>query len=1140
VLSPAGVLVNYNITYNTAHFTINKRDASVTPNAASKIYGNVDPTFTGTLTGFVAADSVSATYSRTAGETVGGSPYTISATLSPAGVLGNYSITYNTAHFTINKRDATWTTNANSKTYGDLDPSPLTTGSGNFLAADGVTASYSRVAGETVASSPYHITATLNPAGVLSNYNITNTGAEFTIDKRDASVTPNVASKIYGDTDPTLTGTLTGFVAADSVSATYSRTAGETVGGSPYTISAVLSPAGVLGNYNITYNTAHFTINKRDATWTTNPDSKTYGDLDPSPLTTGSGNNFVDAVTASYSRVGGETVGGNPYHITATLSAGVGVLSNYTITNTGANFTINKRDATWTTNPNSKTYGDLDPSPLTTGSGGNFVDAVTASYSRVAGETVGGNPYHITATLSAGVGVLANYTITNTGADFTINKRPATWTTDANSKTYGDLDPSPLTTGSGNNFVDAVTASYSRVAGETVGGNPYHITATLSAGTGVLSNYTITNAGANFTINKRNATWTTNPNSKTYGDLDSSPLTTGSGTNFVAADSVTATYSRAAGANAGPPTYHITATLSATPAAALNNYTITNTGAEFTINMAVAVVTVSGYTGTYDGHSHGASGSVTGVDAGGAALGTILNLGSMFTNYPGGTAHWVFTGGTNYTNQSGDVAIVINKVHLTVTADNKSKTYNAAVYSPFTATLSGFVNSETDAGLRLSGVLSGNAGFTGAAATAVNFGTYTITPTQGTLSAINYDFITFSNGTLTITKAHLTVTADPKTVQYSDPLPSFTATLSGFVNTNETDASLRLSGDLSGNASFTTAAAITFYSTGGVSNAPGTYTSDIIPSVGTLSATNYDFPAANFVKGTLTVTQEDARATYAGTLFASTSSSTSTTATVTLSATIQDITALPADPAYDAYPGDIRNATVTFINRDTNTVIVSNLPVGLVNASDTKTGTATYNWSVNIGSADSQQFTVGIIVTNYYTRNNSLDDTVVTVSKWIPGSITGGGYLVMQSSAGLYPGGVGTKNNFGFNVKNASNGPKGNINTIIRNNGRVYQIKGNSMTSLSIKLPPPPATTPATATFNGKSSIQDITNPLAPISIDGNATLQVTMTDNGEPGSSDTIAITVWNKIGGMWFSSNWTGTKTMEQTLGGGNLQVH
>ena len=97
-------------------------------------------------------------------------------------------------------------------------------------------------------------------AGVLDNYTITNNGADFTIIPKAASVTPNAASKTYGDADPALTGTLSGFLAADSVTATYSRIAGETVAGSPYTISATLSPAAVLSNYNITYNTANFTI----------------------------------------------------------------------------------------------------------------------------------------------------------------------------------------------------------------------------------------------------------------------------------------------------------------------------------------------------------------------------------------------------------------------------------------------------------------------------------------------------------------------------------------------------------------------------------------------------------------------------------------------------------------------------------------------------------------------------------------------------------------------------------------------------------------------------------------------------------------------------------------------------------------
>jgi hypothetical protein len=78
-----------------------------------------------------------------------------------------------------------------------------------------------------------------------------------------------------------------------------------------------------------------------------------------------------------------------------------------------------------------------------------------------------------------------------------------------------------------------------------------------------------------------------------------------------------------------------------------------------------------------------------------------------------------------------------------------------------------------------------------------------------------------------------------------------------------------------------------------------------------------------------------------------------------------------------------------------------------------------------------------------------------------------------------------------------------------------------------------------TATFTSKANIQDVTDPYNPIPIGGNGTLRVTMKDNGEPGSFDKIGITFWNNDGGLWFSSNWDGSKTSEQTLGGGNLQV-
>src|SRR4029077_10598061 len=97
------------------------------------------------------------------------------------------------------------------------------------------------------------------------------------------------------------------------------------------------------------------------------------------------------------------------------------------------------------------------------------------------------------------------------------------------------------------------------LSGISAGTYPNAVGASFAGDTG----FQASNGTNTLTINKKDATWTTNPASKTYGDPDPVPLTTGSGSGFLAADGVSATYARAAGENASPPTYHITATLSA-------------------------------------------------------------------------------------------------------------------------------------------------------------------------------------------------------------------------------------------------------------------------------------------------------------------------------------------------------------------------------------------------------------------------------------------------------------------------------------------------------------------------------------------------------------------------------------------------
>src|SRR5881296_840974 len=528
---------NYNGAQATQTTAAVKKAASVTPAAASKVYGSVDPALSGALSGFLVADGVSASYSRAAGETVGS--YTISAALSPAGVLSNYDITYNTAAFAITKKAASVTPAAASKVYGSADPA-LSGALSGFLVADGVSASYSRAAGETVGS--YPISATLSPAGVLSNYDITYNTASFVITKKAASVTPAAGQhKTYGDADPALSGSTSGFLAADGVTASYSRTAGETVGS--YTISAALSPAGLLSNYDITYNTASVDTTKKAASVTPAAGQhKPYGDADPALSGSTSGFLAADGVTASYGRTAGETVGSYP--ISATL-APAGVLSNYDITYNTAAFDITKKAASVTPAAGQhKTYGDADPALSGSTSGFLAAAGVTASYGRTAGETVGSYP--ISATL-APAGVLSNYDITYNTAAFAITKKAASVTPAAASKVYGSADPTLSGALSGFLVADGVSASYSRAAGETVGSYP--ISATLSPA-GVLSNYDITYNTASFDITKKAASVTPAAGQhKTYGDAD--PALSGSTSGFLAADGVTASYSRTAGETVG-------------------------------------------------------------------------------------------------------------------------------------------------------------------------------------------------------------------------------------------------------------------------------------------------------------------------------------------------------------------------------------------------------------------------------------------------------------------------------------------------------------------------------------------------------------------------------------------------------------
>jgi len=281
---------------------------------------------------------------------------------------------------------------------------------------------------------------------------------------------------------------------------------------------------------------------------------------------------------------------------------------------------------------------------------------------------------------------------------------------------------------------------------------------------------------------------------------------------------------------------------------------------------------------------------------------------------------------------------------------------------------------------------------------------------------------------------------------------------------------------------------------------------------------------------------EDAIVEYTGHTIQATPNKNSSEAVVVLSANIQEV--------FDGYPGDIRNATITFVNRDDNTDISPAIPVtDLFDPSDPTTGTVSYEWLVDIGNQTSETFTIGIVVGGCYTRDSSDDNSILTIYKPVGDFITGGGYIIPDNSEGVYASTAGLKSNFGFNVKYNKNGRrlKGNSNIIFRilegDGVHTYQIKGNAIQSLGVDIADEEN---KKAEFMTKANLKDVTDPLNHISLGGNHTLSIDMTDRGEPGEFDSIGITLTDSNGILLYSSNWIGISTDEMVLTGGNLVVH
>ena len=261
-----------------------------------------------------------------------------------------------------------------------------------------------------------------------------------------------------------------------------------------------------------------------------------------------------------------------------------------------------------------------------------------------------------------------------------------------------------------------------------------------------------------------------------------------------------------------------------------NNYSYTFVEGTLTVTQAPATVTAENKSRPYNSENpeltytvKDSEGAVITV-SGSAELTTTADKSSKVGEYPITVAQGTLDNNYSYTLVNG--TLTVTQASATVTAENKSRPYNAE-----NPELTYTVKDSDGAVITVSGA----AELTTTADKSSKVGEYPITVAQGTLNN-NYSY-TFVEGTLTITQAPATVTADNKTRPYNTENPELTYTVK----------------DSSGTVITVSGAEIA--TTADKSSKVGEY--PITVAQGTLD-NNYSY---TFVEGTLTVTQAPATVT---------------------------------------------------------------------------------------------------------------------------------------------------------------------------------------------------------------------------------------------------------------------------------------
>ncbi len=676
----------YTVTYNVsdAHGnaatpvvrTVNviPRAITVTADAKTKVYGAVDPALTYQITSgtLIASDTFSGALIRDAGENVGA--YAIKqGTLA---LNGNYTLTFVTSTLNITAASVTVSATGHDKVYDGTTNATANLTVNGVVNGDLLTASGTALFADANAGTAKLVTVTgiiLNGTSA-ANYNFNDTATTTAaITKANPTIIVTPYAVPFDGAAHTATGTAKGVLdealsGLDLTGTTHTDAAGYPT--DPWTFT------DATGNYNNATGTVADAIGKVDATINVTGYTGVYDGAAHSATGTATGIGGADLAAsldlgASFTNVPGGTAswtftGGTNYNdasgtvaIAITKANPTIIVTPYAVPFDGAAHTatgtakgvldeaLSGLDLTGTTHTDAAGY-PTDP--------WTFTDAT-------------GNYNNATGTVADAIGKV----------DATINVTGYTGV-------YDGAAHSATGTATGIGGADLAAsldlgASFTNVPGGTASW-------TFTGGT----NYNDASGTVAIAITKANPTIIVTPYAVPFDGAAHTATGTAKGVLDEALsglDLTGTTHTDAAGYPTDPWTF----------TDATGNYNNATGTVADAIGKVDATINVTGYTGVYDGAAHSATGTATGI--GGADLAASLDLGASFTNVPGGTASWTFTGGTNYNDASGTVAIAITKANPTIIVTPYAVPFDGAAHTA-TGTAKGVLD-EALSGLDLTG-----------------------------------------------------------------------------------------------------------------------------------------------------------------------------------------------------------------------------------------------------------------------------------------------------------------------------------------------------------------------------------------------------------------------------------------------------